>query len=264
MIHSGTEAFAANLGIWVGFIFSLLIFSALLGDNALTRLAQHILVGASLGYTAILVLRDVLQPRLFTPLFGAGTSVVSSLLQVQLWVPLLLGGLLWAAGLARMLGSDKPALGTEGMGRRLLPGLGMIPVALLLGIGVAVGLIGVLQGTVLPQLWRTASTGIIGSAAPSDFFAGLLTLLLTTATLLHLSVQVEQQLTRQPALMRRIFAVWAALGKRALWVATGVIFARLVAARLSLLIGRFEFFLFSLNETHIWRWAENLWRSLGG
>lgn len=248
------------MGIWVGFIFSLLIFSTLVGDNALTRLAQHILVGASLGYVAVLVLRDVLQPRLFTPLFGAGID--APWWRSELWIPLILGMLLWAAGLERMLGSGKTSSGADGIGRRLLNRLGMIPVALLLGVGVAVGLIGVIQGTLFPQIWRMASTGIPWSATPGELGTSVLTLLLTTATLLHLSVHVEQQLAKQPALLRQLFVGWVWLGKRALWVAAGVIFARLVAARLSLLIGRLEFLLFSLNETHLWQWAGNLWRNL--
>ncbi|CAN5783920.1 hypothetical protein BH10CHL1_BH10CHL1_22780 [soil metagenome] len=260
MIHSGTETLAANLGIWVGFVFSLLIFSALVGENALTRLAQHILVGVSLGYLAILVVRDVLQPRLFTPLLRSGAQV--GVLPLQLWPPLILGLLLCAAGLDRMFQAGNSGTNEEGLGRRLLHGLGMIPMVLLLGVSIAVGLLGLWQGTLLPQLWRVASPGIAWSAAPVQFFASILTLLLTTATLLHLSVRLDRQLTNYPGLMRSILAGWIWLGKRALWVAAGVIFARLVAARLSLLIGRMEFFLFSLNQTGVWHWAETLWRRL--
>ncbi len=258
---SGVETtLAANLGLWVGFVFSLLIFSALMGENALTRLAQHILVGASLGYLAILVLRDVLQPRLFIPLFSGG--VQANLPRWQLWAPLILGLLLCAAGLDRMRQAGKPGSGEGWLGRRLLHGLGMIPVALLLGISIAVGIVGLWQGTLLTQLWRVASPGIAWSAAPAQFLGSILTLLLTTATLLHLSVRLDRQLTNSPVIMRSILEGWIWLGKRALWVAAGVIFARLVAARLSLLIGRMEFFLFSLNQTGVWQWAETLWRSL--
>ncbi len=260
MIHLGIEPLATNLGIWVGFIFSLLIFSAIVGDHALTRLAQHILVGASLGYLAVLVLRDVLQPRLFIPLFSTGSHADAR--HLQLWIPLILGLCLGAAGLDRMLQSGKPGGGEAWIGRRLLHGLGMIPATLLLGVSVAVGLLGLFQGTLLPQFWRAMNPGIAWSAAPIPLFASVLTLLLTTATLLHLSVRLDQQLSRQPIVMRSLLEAWLWLGKRALWVAAGVIFARLVAARLSLLIGRMEFFLFSLNETGIWHWAETLWRWL--
>ncbi|MCX6044273.1 MAG: hypothetical protein NT075_04120 [Chloroflexi bacterium] len=261
MMQSGAETtIAAHWGVWVGFVFSLLIFSALAGENAMTRLAQHILVGASLGYLAILVLRDVLQPRLLTPLFRVGAT--AGALQLQLWAPLILGLFLCAAGLDRMLQSGKPGTDEASLGRRFLHGLGMIPVALLLGVSIAVGLVGVWQGTLLPQIGRMVSPGIAWSAAPGPLLTSILTLLLTTATLLHLSVRLERKLTNQPAVMRSLLAGWIWLGKRALWVAAGVIFARLVAARLSLLIGRMEFFLFSLNQTGIWRWAESLWRSL--
>lgn len=255
MAHVPADLFANQVGLWVGFIFSLLIFSALAGENALARLAQHILVGASLGYVAVLVLRDVLQPRLFTPLWQA------SGVQLGLWAPLILGVLLWAAGLDRVLERQKP-LTVAPLWRRILYSAGMVPVALLLGVGSAVALIGVVQGTLLPQFVRAASTGIPWSASPAAFLAGGLTLLLTTATLLHLSVRLDQAIIKQSGLMHRLLSGWIWLGKHALWVASGVIFARLVAARLSLLIGRLEFFLFSLKETHLWQWAETLWRSL--
>ena len=254
MTYFATDPFATNLGLWVGFIFSLLIFSALAGENALARLAQHILVGASLGYVAILVVRDVLQPRLFTPLWQDPTT------HPLLWIPLILGGLLCAAGLERMLAPQKLGI-IAPLWRRILFSAGLLPVALLLGVGSAVALIGEVQGTLLPQFLRAASTGLIRSASANVFLTSSLTLLLTTATLLHLSVRLEQGTIQQPGIMRRVLSAWIWLGKHALWLATGVIFARLVAARLSLLIGRLEFFLFSLNATGLWQWAETLWKS---
>ncbi|MFN8488547.1 MAG: hypothetical protein U0350_13185 [Caldilineaceae bacterium] len=247
---------AANLSLWVAFLFSLLIVSALAGDHGLARLAQHILVGASLGYVAVLTIRHVLQPRLFTPLWQGGFA------QPALWAPLALGVILCVAGLERLLDQRSKPFTVAPLWRRILHGLGMAPVALMLGLGSAVAFVGVLQGTLLPQFWRAATTGIIWSAPPDVFLTGGLTLLLTTATLLHLSWHAEQTLLKQQTFVGRILRAWVWLGQRALWLAAGVIFARLVAARLSLLIGRLEFILVSVNETHLWRWAEALWKGL--
>jgi hypothetical protein len=61
--------------------------------------------------------------------------------------------------------------------------------------------------------------------------------------------------------VRSVFRVWIWVGKRALWVAAGVIFARLAAARLSLLISRFEYFRATLAQTGIWDFVESIWRS---
>lgn len=46
-------------GLWVGLIFSLLVFSAILGDHLLARLAQYVLVGAVLGHAVAVVWQSV-------------------------------------------------------------------------------------------------------------------------------------------------------------------------------------------------------------
>ncbi len=258
MAELGAGDFATILGLWVGFLFSIMIFTAITGDHALAQLGQHILVGVSLGYLAILVLRHVLQPWLFTPLLTAST------VDLKLWTPLLLGVLLFVAGLDRMLDQNHSSALPPGWGRRVLHGLGLLPAGLFFGVTLAVVLIGVIQGSLIPQFWRTAQTELTGSAPVGLLLTNGLTLLLTTATLLHLSVGAERHLQQQPAQLRRFLAGWLWLGERALWVAAGIIFARLVAARLSLLIGRLEFFLIRLNDIQLWQWAEDIWQRLVG
>jgi hypothetical protein len=56
--------------VWVGAILTLLVFSYLLGDSPLFRLAQAILVGVAIGYAGTVAIRAVLIPRLFTPLLS--------------------------------------------------------------------------------------------------------------------------------------------------------------------------------------------------
>jgi len=258
MAELGAGDFATILGLWVGFLFSMMIFTAITGDHALAQLAQHILVGVSLGYLAILVLRHLLQPWLFTPLLA------TSHVDLKLWTPLVLGVLLFVAGLDRMLAQNHAPGDQPGWGRRLLHGLGLLPTGLLLGVTLAVVLIGVVQGSLIPQFWHAAQTGLTGSAPVGLLLTHGLTLLLTTATLLHLSVGAGHQLQQQPARLRQILAGWIWLGERALWVAAGIIFARLIAARLSLLIGRLEFFLVRLNDIQLWQWAEDIWQRLVG
>ena len=52
----------------VAFLFTLFIFSYLIGDNPLFRLAVYIFVGVSAGYVAAVAYRQVLWPDLFFPL----------------------------------------------------------------------------------------------------------------------------------------------------------------------------------------------------
>ena len=64
-------------GPLLGFLISLAIGSYLIRDNFLARLAQYVLVGAGLGYLAVLVWRNVLWPRLFAPLVADPLSWLS-------------------------------------------------------------------------------------------------------------------------------------------------------------------------------------------
>ena len=53
----------------MAFLLTLFIFSYLIGDNPLFRIAVYIFVGVSAGYVAAVACRQVLWPDLFFPLF---------------------------------------------------------------------------------------------------------------------------------------------------------------------------------------------------
>ena len=86
----------ASVGLWMGLVISLLMFSLVAGDNGMARLAQYLLVGSALGYAAVLAWQEVLRPRLFAPLQSAPADW-------RIWLPLLLGMLLLIAGAERTL-----------------------------------------------------------------------------------------------------------------------------------------------------------------
>lgn len=242
-----TTLFTPVAGAWVGLVLALALFSAILGDQALARFAQHILVGGSLGYAALMAVREVLEPRLMLGLRNAAGDG-------WLWAPLVLGLLLWVAGLDALRGQDAPPPAQRAPWRRLLRLLGMIPVALMVGVSVTVALLGVLQGTLLPQLGVALRTQANLAGSPGEWGTVLLTLLLTTATLLFLTG--AEGVATGPAMVRMALAAWRWIGQRALWLAAGVLFARLAAARISLLTGWVEFLIHSLQETGLWRWIE--------
>ncbi|MBK8134860.1 MAG: hypothetical protein IPK52_03305 [Chloroflexi bacterium] len=117
----------SEIGLWAGFILTLMVFSALLGDNFFYRLAVYVFVGMSAGYAAVVTWNSVLIPWIRdTILSGEPVRVVYGS------VPLVLGALLLFKGSARL-------------GR--LSGLTM---ALLIGVGTAVTLIGATAGTLIP------------------------------------------------------------------------------------------------------------------
>lgn len=77
------------VGLILGAGLTLLIFSYLLGDNPLYRLALHLFIGALVGYSFGIVLRDVLIGMLLTRWLTEPVAVV---------VPLVLGLLLLFKG----------------------------------------------------------------------------------------------------------------------------------------------------------------------
>jgi hypothetical protein len=239
------NAWLDALGFWLGLLVTLLVLSAVLGDNALARLGQHLVVGAVLGYAAVLAVQHVLRPRLWTPLMENASENAPS--PLWLWTPLALGVLLVVAGLDRTWRTARPGVGFP-LWRRALHGLGRIPVFFLLGVGVAAGLFGSLQGTFFPQFWRTAAIAFDPNASGLLFLIGVLTLLITTATLLYFYLDPDRYLVEQPAYVKRLLNGWIWVGQRAVWLAAGLIFARLMASRLSLLISRVEYLLSVIGQ----------------
>lgn len=245
-----------DAGLWLGLLITLLIFSLLLGDTVLARAAQHLLVGAGTGYAVLLAIQYVLSTRLLAPLArGEWLSLLPLLLLV---------GVLVVAGTERIFaqgGEQGPAAAHPGRMRQLLHALGAIPLALLLGVGLAAAVTGIVQGTILVQTWQVVSSAFDGGNAG---WVGVLTLLLTTATLLHLSLNRTRQIGPLPRPLRDLLSLWVWIGERALWIATGVLLARLFASRLTLLVDRVGWVASTLQATGLWQWFNTIWLNLVG
>lgn len=254
----------SDVGLWLGMAMTLALFSLLLGDTVVARWAQHLLVGASMGYLAVVVLQGVLRPRLLEPLLqGQWRSVAA---------PAGLGLLLLLGGIERIVRQSR----TPQAGQSSAPGLSdpaargvwgllaVIPVALLLGTGLAVGLVGIVQGTLLPQtgevLLKTWAAGRIGPA----FWYGALTLLLTTGTLLHLTLDRSRHVEPLPRPFRDLMHGWVWVGQRALWIAAGALLARLFVSRFTLFYVRIDAINQTLQRTGLGQWLAGLWQQLFG
>ena len=75
------------IGIWIAAILTIMVYSYLLGDNPLFRIAEHLLVGSAIAYAVVIAIHSVLIPRLFSRLASG---------QWLYLIPLLLGILLLA------------------------------------------------------------------------------------------------------------------------------------------------------------------------
>ena len=215
---------------FVAFLFTLFIFSYLIGDNPLFRIAVYIFVGVSAGYVASVAWRQVIWPDLFFPLI-TGTFAQKTLLAI----PLILSALLLTRVSPR------------------LTQLGMPTMALLVGVSAAVAVGGAVTGTLFPQIGATINIFDPHSATSAAQFASMilngawiLAGVTTTLVYFHFSARTTGDgSVRRFALIELI----AFIGSIFLAITLGVLFAGVYSAALTALIDRFHFFgtLFGLH-----------------
>jgi hypothetical protein len=224
-------------GTLVAVILTLFVFSYLLGDNVLFRLAEHLFIGVAVGYAVVIAFHSVLGPKLLTPLvqsLGAGEwgNVLLTL------IPLIFGLLLLTKPFKR------------------LSWLGSLSVALLLGVGAALAIGGALLGTLLPQVSATAdiSRYLTRYGPGLGLLSAVLIILGTIGVLLRFSFSTggDGQLAQ---LRQRVVRTWGGLGQWFILIAFGAILATTFMSRMSLLAGRVQF---------LWDSVRNLVGGLGG
>ena len=103
-----TTRVSDQIGLWIGFILTLMVFSYLLGDNFLYRLAIYVFVGLAAGFVTMVTVESVLLPWIRATLQNGDMS--GKLLGA---IPLVLGLLL----LLKAHGALQPA-GQSGIGVR--------------------------------------------------------------------------------------------------------------------------------------------------
>ena len=210
-----TSILSEVVGMVVGTALTVMILSYILGDNPLYQLAVHLFIGALVGYTFGVVLREALLRMALAEL--PGNSVVL--------VPLLMGiWLLFFKGIPR------------------LAYVGNFVVAFLIGVGTAVAVGGALVGTLIPQLGATSralSTASI-STYPLGVVDGLLILLGTISTLMAFHFASRERLEKA-GIWGRIVGMLAWFGRGFLTWALAVAFAGALTASLSVFIGRVQY-----------------------
>jgi hypothetical protein len=210
------------LWTWVGFILTLLVFSYLLGDHFIFRLAASLFVGITAGYSAVLILYQVILPRLVSPLFSGNSQQI-----LLAAVPLVLGVLLLTK------------LSTR------LSRLGNLPMGYLVGIGAALLVGGAVTGTLTGQINAvTAGFDMRPAVLAGRTTAGALTeaaILLagTLCTLVYFQFGVGEKSREgeRPTLMQAA----ANIGNFFIAITLGAIFAGVFAAALAALIDRLDF-----------------------
>ncbi len=216
-------------GTLVAVVLTLVVFSYLLGDNILYRLAEHIFVGVAIGYAAVVAFHSILASKLFGPMVDAiGDGDWQRLLLLA--IPLVLGLLLLV----------KPLRATRW--------LGSLSIAFLLGVGAALAISGALLGTLLPQVDATANlthyTARWGTGL--GLFSGFVVLVGTIGVLLHFHFSAGKG-GRLAQVRDALVQAWGGAGRWFILIAFSAILATTFVSRLSLLVGRVQFLLDSIR-----------------
>jgi hypothetical protein len=125
---------AEQIGLLAGFILTLCVFSYVLGDNFLYRLAVYVFVGLAAGYITIVTTESVILPWLRSTVMS--NDFGNMILGI---IPIILAVLLLLKAVPR------------------LSGLGTLALAFIIGVGTAVAVVGAIAGTLLPLVSSTSS-----------------------------------------------------------------------------------------------------------
>jgi hypothetical protein len=213
-----------NFGPWLAFVLTLMVFSYLLGDNPLFRVAEHLLVGLALGFAWIVAWHTVFLPRVIARIGSRNLVEVGYTL-----VPLVLGALLLLKG------------------RRASAKISSLPLAYLFGVGAAVALGGAIFGTLIPQVWATMnalSADALAEYASEDVWYpvinGIFIVVGTVCTLFYFTFTAGGG-SRLGRFAGRLVHIGGAVGRWFLMFTFGALFGSLVMSRISLLVERITF-----------------------
>jgi hypothetical protein len=214
-----------DFGPWLAFALTLMVFSYLLGDNPLFRIAEHLLVGLALGFAWVVALHSVILPR-FTYAIESGDLEVGAYTALGV----VSGGLLLFKSVRTK--------------SRIASIISSIPLAYLFGVGAAVALGGAIFGTLIPQVEATMLSLNLADYAEQwalyDVIEAFLIVLGTVCTLLYFTFTARGQ-SRLTRLRGRVVQVGAGMGRWFLMFTFGALFGSLVMSRVSLLVERVTF-----------------------
>ena len=203
------------ISAFVGFILTLMIFSYLIGDNPLFRIAVYLFIGVSSGYAATVVVYYVLLPK-----FNQFQALDVNQLILGV-VPLILG--------ASLLAKLSPRISW----------IGNFAMAMLVGVGAAAAVGGALLGTLIPQAQASIDAfDLQSSTSPAlKFLEAVVMLAGTVLTLAAFQFGAKRAPDGTPR--RNVLLEWIArFGRLFIAITFGVLFAGVYMAALTAMIER--------------------------
>jgi hypothetical protein len=193
----------------LSFFFTVALLSYLIGDNPLYRLALHIFIGVSVGYATLIVIYQVLQPRLITPL-KSGNFTIVALASVPLMLFLFL---------VMKINPRTAALGNSS-------------VAYLIGVGTAVAVGGAITGTLLPQIQSTW-VSLMPNTSP-EVINNVIIVLGTITTLLAFQYWLRGQTSGGEAKRVAILRLLSTTGQIFVVITLGVVYGGIILSGIAI------------------------------
>jgi len=192
------------------------------GDNALFRLVTYLFIGVVAGYVTILVLFNVLVPRLGALIFSGDPFLTA------------VGGVLALMGVLLLL--------------KLFPRFsrfGALPMAILVGVGAAVAIGGAVFGTIFGQVSSTLS--LFDVRQGGSLLSGVYILVGTVSTLAYFQFSTRSKVVapvvdeETTAPRATALEVLAKIGQIFIGITLGAMFAGVYTAAITALVERFGF-----------------------
>lgn len=194
------------IGIWIAALLTLAIYSFLYKDNPIYKVAEHIFVGVSAGYWAVMLWSNFAWPNLFEPLVRQGN--------ILFIIPIIIGLMMFAPFI--------PKIGW----------LVRIPLTFTMGVSMALFIIQTVQGEILPQV-RATFLPLVGVPL-FQMVSNLLIILGVIFTLIYFYFSKPH---------KGALGIAAKIGIWFMMISFGASFGYTIMARISLLIGRMYFLL---------------------
>ena len=205
----------------LGFLLTLMILSYLIGDNPLFRIATYLLIGVAAGYTAVIVIYQIILPKMILPFLTAPASE---------WLLLLIPWLLSIMLLTRLF----PKVSR----------IANIPLGFMVGVAAAVTIGGALLGTISTQFFAVINlfdTNTLQNGGIYAFFEGVYILSGTISTLLYFQFYQPKDPPAKVSAANKALDVTRFAGKIFISITLGAIFAGVFMASAFTMIERFDF-----------------------
>lgn len=203
-------------------LLTLMVFSYILGDNVLFKIAAHLFVGVAVGYAMLVMWYEVFAPALAS---GNLRAIAPALILCFL-----------------LLFKVRPAQSG------LASALGGVTLAFLLGVGAALAIGGALFGTLMPQISATAAISLNPGqyqnteteSASVELLNNIIIVLGTVGTFFYFTFAVRGS-GLLGGFREGFVRFWAGMGRLMIIFTLGALFANTVSSKVALLVSRLQF-----------------------